>query len=134
MATQVPDSPAPSNVYQFPIRQFAAIPSAQITEAINDLIVELNWALVNAIGGAGMSGVVTKPQLFAAITASALDANLLVQAVNPDYNTAATRQYYTSNVVYQGSALATLVQTTYGLTIAQMNTLFALAATLPPWS
>ncbi len=134
MATQVPDSPAPSNVYQFPIRQFAAISSAQITEALNDLIVELNWALVNAIGGAGMSGVVTKPQLFAAITQSALDANLLVQKVPPDYNTAAARQYYTSNVVYQGSDLATLVQNTYGLTTVQMNTLFALAATLPPWS
>lgn len=135
MPTQTPDSPVLASTLSFPIRQFVEIPPSQIVEAINDLIVEINWVFSNSLGGGGVvsAGVVTKEQLFAALAAVPADVNLLAQAVPPDYNDPITRQFYTSPIITIGSPLSNFIKTVYGYTDPQMVVLFANAATYPVW-
>ena len=81
---------------------------------------------------------VTKYQLFTALPlynpgSGYLDANLLIQALNPDMNIASTAQYYTSAFVDIMSPLALLCQYTYGLTDLQMSNLFLLSYQQSMW-
>jgi hypothetical protein len=87
------------------------------------------------IAFSGSTSIVTKNQFISALPLMSppADANLLYQAVNADWNVAATVQFNTSAYVSVGSPLYSLCQTTYGYTSGQMAMLMAIAASLSPW-
>lgn len=132
MTTQPVQSPPQTPV--FPIRQFVQIGGDVIVDAVNALIVDINYAIVNAgiLGGnVGIPGICSRRQFFAAIAAWPLDVNLLVNAITPDWNNSVTIEFYTGYAIAQGGGLSNLAASTYGLSGAQMTTLFANAATFP---
>lgn len=103
----------------------------------NGTSVRITPMQIAALSGQSIisSGYVTQNQFFLALPlmTPALDPNLLYQAIPPDFSNGATVQFYTSPYVRDGSPIANLAQTTYGLNAGQMATLFAIAAAQALW-
>ena len=114
----------------FPIPQFVRIEQNQTTDAINELIVEINAILLYG-GVAPVTGSVTRQQWFSAVS-SLYNMSTLYQAVPADPNSATWIQFWAGSRVVPGDGLATLTQSTFSLNAAQMTALFAYAGTLTP--
>ena len=111
----------------FPIPQFYKIDSANITDSINQLIVDLN-ALFLVAGEAPTPGtIVTMKQVYAWASNNGVPLYMytLDQACPADIANAVNIQWRHGGTMIQGDALYRFIQATLGFNDAQMLLAFA---------
>ena len=121
-------TPAPT----FPIPQFLRIEQNQTTDAVNQLIVDIN-AILLAYGVVPPSATaVTRRQYFGAVATLYNMNTLYVTGVPANANDPAWIEFWAQPFVTPKDALATVTQSSLALTDPQMTALFAYARTLAP--
>ena len=103
---------------------------AQITGTY-PIVVTKSGLAYNISFAYALDVTVTRRQWFLAV-AQLYDMNTLYTAVSADMNDTASIQFYSGFGVAPGDPLANLTQATFSLSAAQMDALFALAATKTP--
>jgi hypothetical protein len=118
----------------FPIRQFYDIPAQETTDAVNQLIVELNQLFVQGGIAPTPGTLVTQKQLrtWLALNGNPLYIYTVDQAVTADIATAVNIQWNHGNTMIQGDALYNFIQSTLGLTGPQMLSAFAAMGAYTP--